>query len=339
MFVLGIESSCDDTAAAIVADGREIISNVVSSQISDHQKYGGVVPEIASRKHLENILPVISESLKEARLELSQIDLIAVTCGPGLIGSLLVGTGVAKAISYASGIPLVGVNHLEGHLTALQLGKTFPSFPFLGLVVSGGHSNLYLVSGHGQYRRLGQTRDDAAGEAFDKVAKVMGLGYPGGPVIDKLASQGNPMAIDFPRSYLEKDSLDFSFSGIKTAVWYYIKKKLKESSKLPDSLIADIAASFQAAVVEVLVTKTIQAAKANGVKQIAISGGVACNSELRKQMREAAGTDRLELFYPAPKLCTDNAAMVAAAGYFRYKNGKRADYTQIDAITNFSHAY
>lgn len=336
MLVLGIESSCDETAAAVVADGHKIISNVVSSQIEDHQKYGGVVPEIASRKHLENTLPVIIQALENAKLELNQIDAIAVTCGPGLMGSLLVGVCTAKAIAYASGIPLVGINHLEAHLAALQLAETPPSFPCIGLVVSGGHSNLYLITGHGQYKQLGQTRDDAVGEAFDKVAKTLGLGYPGGSIIDKISFEGNSQALAFPRSYLEKDSFDFSFSGIKTAVWYYVKNQLKlqKKNQLSDTMIADIAASFQEAVVEVLVAKTIKAAKTYSTSRIAMSGGVACNHTLREQMSEAARDNSLELYCPPKHLCTDNAAMVAAAGYFRYIQGQRDDLT-LDAYANY----
>lgn len=340
MLVLGIESSCDDTAAAVVKNGREILSNVVSSQIQYHQKFGGVVPEIASRKHLENILPVIGQALTEAKLGIKDLDAVAVTCGPGLLGSLLVGVSTAKAFAYAAKLPLIGINHLEGHLSALQLRQNPIPFPFLSLVISGGHSNLYVVSGHGSYKQLGQTRDDAVGEAFDKISKALGLEYPGGPVIDRLAKSGNPKAIAFPRTYLEKESFDFSFSGIKTAVWYFIKNELEKCGKVSDSLKADIAASFQAAAVEVLVTKAVKAALKYKIKHIAISGGVACNSELKRQMLQAANDNSLEFYYPEPKLCTDNAAMVASAGYFHYlKNPNRNDVHNLEACANYPLTY
>ena len=333
MLILGIETSCDDTGAAIVADGRTILSNVVSSQIEAHAKFGGVVPEIASRKHLENILPVIERALEQAGVSLSQIDAVAVTCGPGLMGSLLVGVSLAKSLAYAATKPLIGVDHLQAHLAALELGHSRPAFPYLGLVVSGGHSNLYLVSGHDSRRQLGQTRDDAVGEAFDKVAKALGLGYPGGPVIDKLARRsGNPRAVDFPRAWLEKDSLDFSFSGLKTAVWQHIKKEREiQGPRLSPASMAEIAAGFQAAVVDVLVGKTIKAAQRQRLNRIAISGGVACNSELRKRLHEACLAHGFEFYHPSPRLCTDNAAMVAAAGYFQRSRSQAPPYSAIDA--------
>ncbi|MBI5788967.1 MAG: tRNA (adenosine(37)-N6)-threonylcarbamoyltransferase complex transferase subunit TsaD [Candidatus Schekmanbacteria bacterium] len=332
MLILGIESSCDDTSAAIVADGYRVLANVVSSQIKAHEKYGGVVPEIASRQHLTNILPVIDQALEQAKLTIKDIDVLAVTNGPGLMGSLLVGVCSAKAIAYAADKPLIAVNHLEGHLAALQLQEEPWLYPFIGLIVSGGHSSLYLVSGNSQYRLLGRTRDDAVGEAFDKVAKILGLGYPGGPVIDKLSEKGIPDAVKFPRSFLEKDSYDFSFSGIKTAVWHYIKKQLRGKAELDDREKADIACGFQRAVVEVLVVKTVKAALDLGIGRIAMSGGVACNRYLRQEMQRVADLSGLQLHYPKPEYCTDNAAMIAAAAYYRDRNGDRGGVFAIDAI-------
>ena len=327
MLVLAIETSCDDTGAAVVRGGREILSNVVSSQISVHQKYGGVVPELASRKHIESIVPVVSEALAEAKIGLGDIEGIAVTNGPGLVGSLLVGLSFAKSVSFATGIPLVGINHIEGHLGAIFLEKNRPRFPFVGLVVSGGHTSLYRVDGFGQLKRLGQTRDDAAGEAFDKVAKLLGLGYPGGPVIDQLSRDGDPTAIHFPRPALSKKSFDFSFSGLKTAVVNYVKANPEPAGGYPDDRMRDLAASFQEAVIDVLVKKTIQAARHEDVKRVVLCGGVAANHRLRKRMREEASQEKINVHLPSPSLCTDNAAMVGVVGYEYLKRGVRSPLT------------
>jgi N6-L-threonylcarbamoyladenine synthase len=333
MYILGIETSCDETAAAVVQDGVRILSNVVASQVKYHKKFGGVVPEIASRKHVENICWVVEEAVVGAGLELGQVEAVAVTAGPGLVGALLVGVSVAKSLAYALGIPLIACHHLEGHIYALAAeGQPLPH-PAVALIVSGGHTSLYLINGHGQYRLLGRTRDDAVGEAFDKVAKMLGLGYPGGPIIDELARSGDPKAVDFPRAYLEKGSLDFSLSGIKTAVWYYLKQQGIDPTRVPDR-VNDIAASFQQAVVEVLVDKTVLAAQRQRVEHILLTGGVACNSSLRRQMEQAAETEGLRLHYPSPALCTDNGAMIASAGYWRYLQGKKANWA-LTACSNW----
>jgi len=324
MRILAIETSCDDTGAAVLLDGRKILSNVVSSQNSIHQKYGGVVPELASRRHIEMIVPIVTEALKGANLALKEIDGIAVTQGPGLVGSILIGLSFAKSIAFAMAKPLVGVNHVEGHLSAIFLEKNPPRFPFIGLVVSGGHTSLFRVDGFGKYKRLGQTRDDAAGEAFDKVAKLLGLGYPGGPIIDELSKKGNPKAIRFPRPSLSKNSLDFSFSGLKTAVVNYVKSHPEPPERYPEELVRNIVSSFQEAVIDVLVKKTIRAARDQKLKGIVLSGGVAANQHLRQKMKEEASEERLSVYIPSPSFCTDNAAMIGVAGYEYLKRGMRS---------------
>ncbi len=319
-YILGIESSCDETAAAVVKNGREVLSNVISSQIELHKLYGGVVPEIASRKHIEKIDQVIEEALDTAGKTLEEIDAVAVTYGPGLVGALLVGVAEAKALAYAAHKPLVGVHHIEGHVSANYIEHKQLEPAFLCLIVSGGHTHLVLVKDYGEYEIVGRTRDDAAGEAFDKVARAIGLGYPGGPKIDKLAKEGNPSAIKFPRAKVENAPHDFSFSGVKSAVLNYMngcKMKGMEVNK------ADIAASFQEAVVEVLVQRTIDAAKEYGMKKVALAGGVASNQGLRAKMKEACEKEGLELYYPSPIFCTDNGAMIAVAGYYEYRKGIR----------------
>lgn len=321
MLVLGVETSCDDTAAAVLQDGRAILANVVSSQDEVHGPYGGVVPELASRQHIRNVMPVVDGALRKAGATLQDVDGMAVTYGPGLVGSLLVGLSLVKGMSFRSGIPYVGVNHLEAHLLAIHLEHDVP-FPYIALLASGGHTLLYCVRDVGDYVHLGGTRDDAAGEAFDKVAKMMGLGYPGGRVIDQLAQSGNASAIRFPRAKIKSAAYEFSFSGIKTAVWHYLKSRAEESPAQP----ADIAASFQEAVADMLVRPTVNAAAANGVARIVLSGGVAANSRLRSKMKEAADATGLAVFYPAPKFCTDNGAMIALAGYHWLKRGRRDDF-------------
>lgn len=318
--ILAIESSCDETAAAVVRNGREVLSNVISSQIALHTLYGGVVPEIASRKHIENIDQVICAALQEAGVTLEEIDAVGVTYGPGLVGALLVGLAEAKAIAYAIGKPLIGVHHIEGHICANYIQNREFAPPYVALVVSGGHSHLVYVSDYGKYEILGHTRDDAAGEAYDKVARAIGMGYPGGPKIDAAAKKGNPDAVKFPRVFLEEDSYDFSFSGLKSAVLNYVnKKKMQGEAVVPE----DIAASFQQSVVEVLVEKTIKAAKERGVKQVAMAGGVASNSALRSKMQAACESEGIYLSVPDPILCTDNAAMIGCAAYYEYLAGVR----------------
>jgi N6-L-threonylcarbamoyladenine synthase len=321
MLVLGVETSCDDTAAAVLADGRTIVANVVSSQDEIHNPYGGVVPELASRQHVRHILPIIDGALKQAGAGLGDLDGIAVTRGPGLVGSLLVGLSVIKGISYQRRLPYVGVNHLEAHLLAIFLDREV-SFPYLSLLASGGHTLLYLVRDFGDYRHLGGTRDDAAGEAYDKVAKMMGLGYPGGRVIDRLAKNGNPKAISFPRARMKKGARDFSFSGLKTAVWHYLKERKTETWEAEK---ADIAASFQEAVVDMLVAPTLSAARDLDVPRVVLAGGVAANSRLRQKMAEAAQADGIEVHVPPASLCTDNGAMIALAGYHMLQRGARDD--------------
>lgn len=318
--ILGIETSCDETSAAVVADGRRIESNIIASQVDLHRRYGGVVPEIASRKHVELALPVVREALDQAGCGLDALDAVAVTAGPGLVGALLVGLSAAKALAWSRDIPLIGVNHLRGHIYANFLANPDLKFPLLCLIVSGGHSDLVYLEDHLHLRRLGRTRDDAAGEAFDKVARLLGLGYPGGPQVDRLASDGDPEAVAFPRAYLEEGSYDFSFSGLKTAVLNYLQ------GPGPHRSLADVAASFQAAVAEVLVDKTIKAAAETGVRHVLLAGGVAANSALRHRLDRAAAHRGLAVTYPPLELCTDNAAMIAAAGYFLHQAGCRDDW-------------
>ena len=369
-YILAIESSCDETAAAVVKNGREVLSNVISSQIALHTLYGGVVPEIASRKHIEKINPVITEALAAAKMSLADMDAIAVTYGPGLVGSLLVGVAEAKAIAFAANKPLIGVHHIEGHVSANYISHPDLEPPFLCLVVSGGHTHIVMVEDYGTYRIIGRTHDDAAGEAYDKIARAIGLGYPGGPKVDALAKQGDPNAIAFPRAHIEDCPYDFSFSGLKSAVLNYLNiEKMKardvasrgaqeaseagEASAKPGELArhgvptggdsegteacpdvfsdgitkADLAASFQKAVVDVLVTRTIAAAKAEGVTTVAIAGGVASNSALRNRMREVGEANGMRVVYPEPILCTDNAAMIGAAAYYEFLRGNIADLT------------
>lgn len=323
MLVLGIETSCDETAAAVIKDGSNILANVIADQIEVHSKYGGVVPELAGRSHIEKIHRVIQKALDEAGVPLSDIDLIAVTRGPGLVSSLLVGLNTAKGMAYAAGIPIIAVNHLEGHLLAVFLQESV-QFPYLSLGVSGGHTDLYRVEDFGKYQLLGRTRDDAAGEAFDKVAKMMGLGYPGGPIIERLARTGNPKAHRFPRAYLEKDSLDFSFSGVKTSVRNLLGKRQRGEVEISNE---DIAAAFQEAVIEVLVDKLMTAGRQTGLTRGVVTGGVASNSALREAMQSAGDRHGLQIFFPKPVFCTDNAAMIACAGYHCHRQQSPAKTT------------
>jgi len=323
MLILAIETSCDETAAAVVRDGQEILSSVVSSQVAIHAEYGGVVPEIASRKHLEMISPVISQALSDAGVTLSSIEGIAVTRGPGLSGALLVGLSMAKALASAAGLPFVGMHHIEGHLFACFLEQSV-KFPFLGLVVSGGHTHLYQVEGFGHYRALGRTLDDAAGEAFDKTAKIMGLAYPGGVHIDRLAQQGDPQAVRLPRPLMHDGTLNFSFSGLKTAVLQHLQK---HPAALDSREAADLCASFQQAVCDVLAAKTAQALRESGISRLVVAGGVACNSGLRQRMSRMAEEMGIELHIPAPALCGDNAAMLAAPGNYYLENNMASDQT------------
>ena len=332
MLVLGIESSCDETAAAVVKDGERLLSSVIASQIATHSKYGGVVPEIASRQHAEAISPVIMQAMDDASLVWDDLSGIAVTRGPGLVGSLLVGLSVAKALAFARKLPFVGVNHVESHIAAIFLAVRKPAFPFAALVVSGGHTTIYHVRDFNNLQILGQTRDDAAGEAFDKAAKMLGIGYPGGAIIDGLAKKGDRAAFALPRAM--KGSLDFSFSGLKTALLEILKKKgtIFASEALPH-----LAASYQEAIVDVLVEKTLRAAKISDLERIVVCGGVACNSRLRARFAEQAGTEGRELFLPEPALCSDNAAMVAALGSQLLKRGI-SDTWELNALSRWPQA-
>lgn len=332
VLILGIESSCDETAAAVVKNGREVLSNVINSQIDIHKRYGGVVPEIASRCHIEAVNAVIDEALEKAGVTFNDIDAIAVTYGPGLVGALLVGVSAAKALAYALKKPLVNVHHIKGHICSNYVAHHDLKPPFVCLVASGGHSHIVYAKDFLDYEIMGMTRDDAAGEAFDKIARVLGLGYPGGPKIDALAKEGNPHAVEFPRVKMSEDSLDFSFSGVKTAVINHIHKldqKGEEYNK------ADIAASFQEAVCDALVSHTLEAAKRKKTKTVVIAGGVASNSALREKMTTEAHKQGIDVLYPQPVLCTDNAVMIASAGYYEYISGVRADM-RLNAVASLS---
>ncbi len=330
VLILGIESSCDETAAAVVKNGREVLSNVISSQIALHTLYGGVVPEIASRKHIERINYVIQEALDKAEITLQELDAVGVTYGPGLVGALLVGVSEAKAIAYASGLPLIGVHHIVGHICANYIEDSSLEPPFVCLVVSGGHTHLVIVQNHRKYEIIGRTRDDAAGEAFDKVARAIGLGYPGGPKIDKLAKEGNPYAIHFPRAKVEGSPYDFSFSGVKSAVLNYLNGCQMKGEAVVE---ADVAASFQQAVCEVLVSHAIQAVKDHRLPKLALAGGVAANTALRAAMKAACEKEGISFYYPSPILCTDNAAMIGAAAYYEFMAGTRSGL-DLNAVPN-----
>lgn len=330
ILILGLESSCDETAAAVIKNGRTVLSNVISSQIDIHKEYGGVVPEIASRKHIERINTVIEEALKEAGVGLKDLDALGVTYGPGLVGALLVGVAEAKAICFAADIPLVGVHHIEGHVSANYIENPDLEPPFLCLIVSGGHTHLVIVKDYGEFEILGRTRDDAAGEAFDKVARAIGLGYPGGPKIDKLSKEGNPDAIIFPKAHMEDAPYDFSFSGLKSAVLNYINKAKMQNQEFNR---ADLAASFQKAVVDTLTQKAIRAAKEHHIDKLAIAGGVASNSTLRKAMEEACQAEHIRFYHPSPIFCTDNGAMIGVAAYYEYIKGTRSGW-DLNAVPN-----
>ncbi len=330
VLILAIESSCDETAAAVVKNGREVLSNVISSQIALHTLYGGVVPEIASRKHMEQINQVVNQAISEAGITLNDITAVAVTYGPGLVGALLVGVSHAKALAYALHKPLIGVHHIEGHICANYIENPSLEPSFGCLVVSGGHTHLVNVKGYGEYEILGRTRDDAAGEAFDKVARAVGLGYPGGPKIDKLSKEGNPLAIEFPKAKISDSQYDFSFSGIKSAVLNYINSCEMKQQKWDK---ADLVASFQKAVVDVLVDHAVKAIHEYGFKKFAIAGGVASNSSLREAMRNACEKEGVEFYHPSPILCTDNAAMIGSAGYYEYLAGRFAGL-DLNAVPN-----
>ncbi len=329
MIVLGIESSCDETAAAVVRDGRELLSNVIASQVKEHSRYGGVVPEIASRRHMEAVVPIILQALHDAGMGLPEVEGIAVTRGPGLVGSLLVGLSVAKALAFSRRLPLAGINHIEGHIAAIFLNEQRPPFPFVALVVSGGHTNIYYVKDFGVFTLLGQTRDDAAGEAFDKAAKLLEIGYPGGVVIDQLAKEGDRELLSFPRAM--RDSLDFSFSGLKTSLLVHVKKHGIPSSRRE---LADLVAGYQEAIVEVLVEKTLRAARENSVSSVVVCGGVASNSRLREQFAARSRECGIALFIPPPVLCTDNAAMIAVVGENLLGRGK-TDALSLNAVSRW----
>lgn len=330
VLILAIESSCDETAAAVVKNGREVLSNVISSQIELHKLYGGVVPEIASRKHIEKINQVIEEALEEANVTLDDVDAIGVTYGPGLVGALLVGVAEAKAIAYAKRKPLIGVHHIEGHISANFIENKELEPPFICLVVSGGHTHLVCVKDYGEYEIIGRTRDDAAGEAFDKVARAIGLGYPGGPKIDKLSKEGNPDAITFPKAHINDAPYDFSFSGVKSAVLNYINGCQMKGETFNQ---ADVAASFQKAVTEVLVENAMRAVDEYDMKKLAIAGGVASNSTLRQAMKDVCEKKEIEFYYPSPIFCTDNAAMIGVAAYYEYLKGTRHGW-DLNAVPN-----
>ncbi len=330
ILTLAIESSCDETAAAVIAEGREVLSNIISSQIEIHKQYGGVVPEIASRHHLNNVNTVVDQALEEAGVTIDDVDMIGVTYGPGLVGALLIGLATAKAYALAADKPLIGVHHIHGHICANYIQHKELEPPFMALVISGGHTNIVEVEDYNTCRVLGGTRDDAAGEAYDKVARVLGLGYPGGPLIDKIAREGDPEAIEFKRVFLEKGSLDFSFSGIKTGVLNYINSEKQAGREIS---VPDVAAGFQAAVLDVIVAKTVGAAVDMGKDKIVLAGGVAANSMLREMLEKECAKHGLKLYYPAPVLCTDNAAMIGCAAYYKYMAGERDDLT-LDAIPN-----
>lgn len=330
IYILAIESSCDETAASVVKNGREVLSNVIYSQIALHTEYGGVVPEIASRKHIEKINQVIEQALLDARAELRDMDAIAVTYGPGLVGALLVGVSEAKAISFATGIPLIGVHHIEGHISANFIENKDLEPPFICLVVSGGHSHLVVVRDYGTYEIIGKTRDDAAGEAFDKVARAIGLGYPGGPKIDRVSKEGNPDAIHFPRAKVADAEYDFSFSGLKSAVLNYLNSCQMKGEKV---VTADVAASFQKAVIDVLVEHSMEAVRKYGYHKFAIAGGVASNSGLRSAFEKACGEKGIAFYHPSPIYCTDNAAMIGAAAYYEYQKGVRHGF-DLNAVPN-----
>ena len=330
VYILAIESSCDETAAAVVKNGREVLSNIISSQIALHTLYGGVVPEIASRKHIEKINQVIEAALAEAKMTLEDMTAVAVTYGPGLVGALLVGVAGAKAIAYGAKKPLVGVHHIEGHVSANFIEHPDLEPPFVCLIVSGGHTHLVIVRDYGEFEIIGRTMDDAAGEAFDKVARAVGLGYPGGPKVDRAAKEGNPHAIEFPRARVGGSEYDFSFSGMKSAVLNYINQAQMKGEAIS---VPDLCASFQNAVVDVLVSRAVAAAKEFGYDKLAIAGGVASNSALREGMRKACEREGLKLYYPSPIYCTDNAAMIGAAAYYEYINGARAGW-DLNAVPN-----
>lgn len=327
---MAFESSCDETSVAVVADGREVLSNVISSQIDIFKNYGGVVPEIAARHHLENINQVVDEALEKAEVSLKDIDLIGVTYGPGLVGALLIGVATAKAIAYAADIPIIGVHHIMGHVSANFIEQKELEPPFTALIVSGGHTNLAKMESYTQCQVLGGTRDDAVGEAYDKVARVLGLGYPGGPKVDRIAKEGNPEAVHFKRVLLGKDSYDFSFSGLKTAVLNYVNTEKQAGREINR---ADVAASFQQAVIDVIAEKTIAATKEMGYGKLALAGGVASNSKLRATLEKACEENNIEIYIPSPILCTDNAAMIGCAAYYKYMAGERGDI-DMDAYAN-----